>query len=53
MNEVKTEYRDWQSINWKQIEKIVFKLQKRIYQAKRNGNNQASQITATVVSKQS
>ena len=38
MNEVKTEYRDWQSINWKQIEKIVFKLQKRIYQAKRNGN---------------
>jgi RNA-directed DNA polymerase len=38
MNEVKTEYRNWQSINWKQIEKIVFKLQKRIYQAKRNGN---------------
>ena len=34
MNEVKTEYSDWQSIPWKQVEKVVFKLQKRIYRAK-------------------
>jgi len=38
MNEDKTKYSDWQSINWKQIEKIVFKLQKRIYRAKVVGN---------------
>ncbi|WP_034937748.1 group II intron reverse transcriptase/maturase [Gloeocapsa sp. PCC 73106] len=32
------EYSDWQSINWKQIEKVVWKLQKRIYRAKVAGN---------------
>ena len=38
MNELKNEYSDWQSIPWKQVEKVVFKLQKRIYRAKVAGN---------------
>jgi len=38
MNEDKTEYSDWQSINWSTVEKIVHKLQKRIYRAKVAGN---------------
>ncbi len=39
MNELQVnEYSDWQSIPWKQVEKIVFKLQKRIYRAKVAGN---------------
>lgn len=38
MNKEQTEYSDWQSINWKQIEKTVWKLQKRIYRAKVEGN---------------
>jgi len=38
MNESNIEYSDWQSIPWKQVEKIVFKLQKRIYRAKVIGN---------------
>jgi RNA-directed DNA polymerase len=38
MNEGKTEYSDWQSIPWKQVEKVVWKLQKRIYRAKVAGN---------------
>ncbi len=39
MNEVNlTEYSEqWRSINWKSVEKTVEKLQKRIYRAKRNG----------------
>lgn len=28
----------WKQLNWKRIEKVVFKLQKRIYQASVNGN---------------
>jgi RNA-directed DNA polymerase len=35
---MKIEYSDWRSIPWKQVEKTVFKLQKRIYRAKMNGN---------------
>jgi RNA-directed DNA polymerase len=38
MNKDKTEYKDWRSIPWKQVEKTVFKLQKRIYRAKVNGD---------------
>jgi len=38
MNKSKIEYKDWQSIPWKQVEKAVFKLQKRIYRAKKNGD---------------
>lgn len=38
MNKVKTEYSDWQSINWRKLEKTVFKLQKRIFRAKRKGD---------------
>jgi RNA-directed DNA polymerase len=38
MNESNIEYSDWQSIPWKQIEKVVLKLQKRIYRAKVAGN---------------
>jgi RNA-directed DNA polymerase len=38
MNEVKTEYSEWQSIPWKQVEKDVWKLQKRIYRAKVTGD---------------
>lgn len=38
MNKDKTEYREWHNINWKKVEKIVWKLQKRIYQAKVKGN---------------
>lgn len=38
MNKSNIEYSDWQSIPWKQVEKAVFKLQKRIYRAKVAGN---------------
>lgn len=38
MNKEKSEYSDWRSINWNKVEKTVVKLQERIYQAKRNGN---------------
>lgn len=40
MNEVKklTEYSDWRKIDWKTVERNVWKLQKRIYQAKVKGN---------------
>ncbi len=31
----------WQELDWKQVEKIVFKLQKRIYQASERGDVQA------------
>ena len=29
---------EWNQINWRKIQKAVFKLQKRIYQASNNGN---------------
>jgi hypothetical protein len=29
---------EWNEINWRKVEKSVFKLQKRIYQAEINGN---------------
>ena len=29
---------EWEQINWRKVEKSVFKLQKRIYQASKNGN---------------
>ena len=29
---------EWNEINWRKVEKSVFKLQKRIYQASINGN---------------
>lgn len=31
-------FRDWCNINWKKVEKEVFRLQKRIYRASQNGN---------------
>lgn len=36
--ELKPSLERWQEIDWKQIEKIVFKLQKRIYQASSRGD---------------
>ena len=42
MNMSKTDYRDntveWNQLNWRKIQKAVFKLQKRIYQAHVNGD---------------
>lgn len=32
-------YHDWNAINWKKVEKLVFRLQKRIYKAVKSGNN--------------
>jgi RNA-directed DNA polymerase len=37
MNPVKLRY-EWKDINWHQVERNVFKLQKRIYQASQRGN---------------
>jgi RNA-directed DNA polymerase len=40
MNTVKPMYKwdTWSEINWKKVERQVFKLQKRIYQASQQGN---------------
>ena len=29
---------EWKDINWRQVERYIFKLQKRIFQASKNGN---------------
>lgn len=39
MNTVQPMY-EWNTIPWRKLEKNVFKLQKRIYQASRRGDNQ-------------
>lgn len=38
MNKDKTEYTKWQDINWHKLDKICWKLQKRIFRAKKEGN---------------
>lgn len=38
MNKGKTEYTNWESINWQKLEKSNWKLQKRIFRAKKEGN---------------
>jgi RNA-directed DNA polymerase len=38
MSKVKTEYTEWHEINWRKLEKSCHKLQKRIFQAKKEGN---------------
>nr|WP_241537534.1 reverse transcriptase N-terminal domain-containing protein [Cyanobacterium aponinum] len=32
---------EWNNLPWREIEKVVFKLQKRIYQASKDGNIKA------------
>lgn len=41
MSTATTPMYEWNSIPWRKLERMVFKLQKRIYQAKRRGNVQA------------
>jgi RNA-directed DNA polymerase len=41
MNTVQTPMYKWQDLPWKKIERAVFKLQKRIYQASQRGDTQA------------
>ena len=38
MNQAMLRY-EWETIPWRKLEKQVFKLQKRIYQASQNGEN--------------
>ena len=38
MNQVLIQRYEWDTLNWRKLEKRVFKLQKRIYQASQNGN---------------
>lgn len=38
MNTVATPMYEWKAIPWKKFERIVFKLQKRIYRASQRGN---------------
>jgi RNA-directed DNA polymerase len=38
MNKVSTEYTNWQELNWRKLEKVCWKLQKRIFRAKKEGN---------------
>jgi RNA-directed DNA polymerase len=38
MNKGKTEYTNWQDINWRKLDKACWKLQKRIFRAKKEGN---------------
>jgi len=40
MNKSKTEKVEWNDIDWTKVQAVVFKLQKRIYQASLNGNVQ-------------
>lgn len=35
---------DWSNIDWKKVEKEVFRLQKRIYRASQNGNTNCHDI---------
>jgi len=38
MNQAEMQTYEWNTIDWTKVEKIVFKLQKRIYKAERSGN---------------
>ncbi len=40
MTTVTTPMDEWNTVPWKQVERTVFKLQKRIYQASARGENQ-------------
>jgi RNA-directed DNA polymerase len=43
MNTVKKPMDEWKMIRWKKFQKIVFKLQKRIYQASQRGDQRTVQ----------
>lgn len=43
--------REWRTINWARIERRVFKLQKRIYQATRNGEKRIAKSLQRILSK--
>jgi len=42
MTDVTPQTEDWQTLPWKQFQRNVYRLQKRIYQAERRGDRAAS-----------
>ena len=49
MNTVATPMYDWKTLPWKQIERGVFKLQKRIYRATQQGDEKIHKLQRLLV----
>ena len=43
--------REWRNLNWARIERKVFKLQKRIYQATKNGEKRKAKSLSRILAK--